>query len=170
MAGAPSSDAQAAATGATADNAPLTDARILAIIDAANLGEIEQARVAQTKATSNRVKQLAAHMLTEHQKAEHDQVAIAKKQNITPEESAKSRDLQSKGVQTMTTLRSSDKGSFDTAYVDAQVKEHTELLQALDNELIPNAQSSDLKAHLRELRTKVDAHLRMAKDVRASLK
>jgi putative membrane protein len=160
----------AAQASATSDTTPLTDARILGVVDTANLGEIDQARIAQTKATEKRVKELAQHMLADHQKAEQAQRDIAKKQQIVPEESDTSRSLQNGGVQTMATLRAAPGSSFDKSYVDAQVTEHTDLLKMLDDDLIPHAQNADLKAHLRSLRVTVASHLRMATDLRDSLK
>ncbi|MEO6576979.1 MAG: DUF4142 domain-containing protein, partial [Polyangiaceae bacterium] len=47
----------------------LNDNEIAAIVAAANTGEVEQAKLAQTRAKDARVKKFAAHMVSEHTEA-----------------------------------------------------------------------------------------------------
>ena len=59
--------------------------------------------------------------------------------------------------------------AFDRTYIDAQVREHTQVLSLLDDRLIPHAQNADLTKTLRAVRSKVAGHLEMAKDIQATL-
>jgi putative membrane protein len=176
MSAQPSTGIQAAAaapaTGPSTSSAAPTfsDAQIIAVTGAANLGEIEQARAALTKARNPRVKQFAQRMIGDHQAAESKGQAIAKKGNIVAEENDVSRELKAGGAQVMSSLRSASAGEdFDRTYVAAQVAEHTRVLQLLDDKLVPQATSAALKSHLQAVRVKVAMHLTMAKDIQSSL-
>jgi putative membrane protein len=165
--GAPS--AGAAAAGADRRPADLSDGEIAAVVQAADHGEIDQAREALRKAKSDRVKEFARHMITDHSAAERKLASVDAKASITPKESAASAQLKSGGEETLESLRSSSNEDFDKAYMDAQVRQHTEVLALLDDELIPHAQNTDLLKALREVRAKVAGHLKMAQDVQATL-
>jgi len=58
---------------------------------------------------------------------------------------------------------------FDRTYIDAQVREHAQVLGLLDDRLIPHAQNADLTKTLRAVRSKVAGHLKMAKDIQSTL-
>jgi putative membrane protein len=84
--------------------------------------------------------------------------------------SASARPAPAGGDEIMSSLKSSSGGSdFDRAYIDAQVKEHTKVLELLDNKLIPQAQNADLIKALQGIRSKVASHLQEAQDLQASL-
>jgi predicted outer membrane protein len=57
----------------------------------------------------------------------------------------------------------------DRLYIDTQVMVHTEVLQTLDEVLIPSAQDASLKSELTATRAEVKAHLDQAKAVADSL-
>ena len=57
----------------------------------------------------------------------------------------------------------------DRAYITNEVNYHQQVLDAIDNTLIPNAQNADLKALLEQSRPAFAAHLDMAKKIQASL-
>ena len=58
---------------------------------------------------------------------------------------------------------------LEQAYVDDQVKFHQDFVSSLDQRLIPNARSEQLKAALRSLRDEAAAHLQRASEFRVSI-
>jgi len=67
---------------------PVTDAGIFASLAAANQGEIDAGKMAETKATSPAVKSFAHDMVIAHTALLNGGNALAKKLNITPDAAA----------------------------------------------------------------------------------
>ena len=148
---------------------PLTDAQIAAISAAANRGEVEQGKLATGKAKDAKVKKFAAMMTLHHGDADKGETALLKKQNLTPEESTTSTQLTLESSRLVESLRALAGTEFDKAYIDAQVKEHTAILETMDTKLLPAVQNADLKTGLTAMRAKVDAHLKEAQAIQTSL-
>jgi putative membrane protein len=173
MTGATSTPGMASASGAATaggsdSSSTVNDGQISAVVDAANDGEIEQAKIAVKKAKNAHVKHFAQHMIDDHTKAESKLKSTDSKASITLQESPKSQEIKSGGESVLTSLRSQSGADFDKTYMDAQVDEHQKVLNTLDR-LIPQAQNDDLKKFLQECRTKVAGHLKMAQDIQSEL-
>lgn len=151
------------------DPASLSDGDIAAITDATNNGEIEQAKLALKKTKNAKVKKLAQMMLDDHQKAVNDQNSVVQKASITPSSNTLSRQMIDDGSTALSTLQNDTGKEFDSAYVDLQVNEHRQVLQTLDQKLIPNAQNADLKSALQTQRAKVAEHLKHAEDLQKQM-
>ncbi len=148
---------------------PLTDAQIAAISGAANRGEVEQSKLATGKAKDAKVKKFAAMMGAHHGDADKAETALLKKQNLAPEESPTSTQLTLESSRLVESLRALTGTEFDKAYIDAQVKEHTAILEAMDTKLLPAVQNADLKTGLTMMRAKVESHLKEAQAIQTSL-
>jgi len=158
-------------SGTDTSNQALSDEQIAAVTNAANTGEVDQAKEAIKKAKNGRVKTFAQHMVTDHGAAFKQQTDLEKKGNITPQDNELSRQVQNDGKTFLSQLQSAPGGNdFDKQYMDIQVREHQQVLDSLDNKLIPNAKNADLKSYLQKVRDKVADHLKQAKDIQASLK
>lgn len=143
----------------------LSDAEIAGITDAANSGEMEQARLARTKSKNQKVQQYASMMITQHGDAQKKQSKL----NIKTDESAISRRMIENGNQILTDLKAKTGNDFDRAYMDAQVDQHRQVLDTIDNQLLPSAKSSDLRALLEQIRPTIEHHLQMAQQLQQSL-
>ncbi len=75
-------------------------------------------------------------------------------------------DVIKKGTGNFATLISMDGKDFETAYIDAMIKGHTEVLDMIDNQLMKIAKNDMLKAHLTETRGHVAMHLEQAKKLK----
>jgi putative membrane protein len=160
----------AAENGATeAQPVMLNDAQILQITHTANAGEIEQARLALTKSQDARVRKFATMMIREHTQADSKGVTVARKDGITREPSPASELLESDAQNATRTLRAESGADFDKNYVDTQVREHQAVLDTIDQKLIPNAKSADVKAYLQDVRAAVATHLTHAEDLQKSM-
>jgi putative membrane protein len=148
----------------------LTDEQVLAVTQVANHGEIEQAREAIRRSNNTKVRNFAQHMLTAHGAAVRQQTEIARHASITPSQNEVSMKVQSDCHMQTAQMRTASGANFDRQYMESQVKEHQELLDALDDKLIPSAKNNDVKAYLQKMRDEVADHLKTAKDILGSMK
>ncbi len=164
--GATMSPGTAAPTGAAA----LADPQIAQIALSASSGDSARGKLAETKATNAEVKSFAREMVTDHTMLNKKAVALAKKLNVTPAQSAPDSDLVKK-VQGMTQdLQGKTGKDFDKTYMDQEVQIHQLVLDDLDKNLIPAAQNAELKSLLQTARGVVEGHLKRAQAIDAKLK
>jgi len=164
---APADAAKVAAAAADAAAAPAadkpTDGQIVAIVTVANKGDIAAGELAKSKTKNNDVKSFAEMMIKDHTALQADGEKIAKAASITPEENDTSKKMQADADATAAKLKGLDGAEFDKAYAESEVAMHQQVLDALDNVLIPAAQNADLKNALSAAREKVNGHLEHAK-------
>lgn len=146
---------------------PMTDAQIAGVVDAVNLGEVQQAHMAQERASKDEVRMFANHMMTGHQAAARQQAQVLDRAGIMPEETDLSRQLRNQGQQTEQQLSGLRGDQFDRAYIDSQVRQHRAALQLLDEKLIPSAQDPAYRAYLERVRSEVAQHLATAEQIEA---
>ena len=147
----------------------LTDEQIVAVANAANDGEVQLAKLALTKAKNGKVKQFAMHMQTDHGAAMKKDQSMITSKKMSPSDNAVAMQLKSDAQSTMDSLKTMAGADFDKAYIDSQVKMHQQVLDLIDNKLLPAAKDADLKADLQAIRPKIADHLKMASDIQASL-
>jgi putative membrane protein len=155
--------------GDMAKAADLSDQQITHITDTVDSGEIEQAKLAQSKAKNASVKKFAKQMATHHGKSKKEGEKLAKKSALEPQESPVCEDLKRKSDETLETLKTTEKADFDQKYMDAQVTQHEEVLNLIDRQLMPSVESPELKSQLEKTRTMVDSHLSEAKQIQTEL-
>lgn len=165
---APSEQTSPTASAAPQQN-PLNDGQIAAITEAANNAEIEQAKVAQDKCKDPRVKKFAAMMITDHTKAKQKQADLVSRLSLTPSESTESQQLATDTADALNNVRNAGRNDCDTMYMDAQVSGHQQLLDLMENVLIPRADNAELKKMLQDMKPTVAMHLQQARDLRQSL-
>src|SRR5262249_40094039 len=88
---------------------------------------------------------------------------------ITTTDDDTSNRLKTDVSSTMTDLKTKKGADFDKAYIDSQVKMHSEALDLVDNELIPSAKNPELKDHLNGVRAHVADHLAKAQEIQTKL-
>jgi putative membrane protein len=159
----------APAVGTATPESNLTDGQIAMVADTANTAEVEQGKLAQSKATSPRVKKFADMMVKHHGQAKTEQAKLVKELKLSLAGSAQSSALKGDGDQLMSSLRSATGGDFDKTYINGQVQEHQKVLALLDQQLIPAAQNEKVKAALQKARETVASHLEQANAIQAEL-
>jgi putative membrane protein len=147
----------------------LSDGQILEVVHTANVGEIEQAKLALTKATDARVRGLARMMVQDHTQADKKGMVLAKKDSIDRDTSPTNEALQSDAEGATRSLKAGPATTFDIDYVNTQVREHQAVLDTIDQKLIVSASNPDLKAYLVEVRAAVASHLQHAQDLQKLL-
>lgn len=153
----------------SASAATLTDEQILQVVHVANLGEIEQAKIAQQKAKNAKAKAFAAMMVKDHTDADAKGNDLAKKNNLTPSDSPVSTALKTDSDKTVEQLKTQTGADFDRAYIDAQVKVHQTVLDTLTSKLLPSAKNAEVKTLLQTIQPKIEAHLKEAQEIQKTL-
>jgi putative membrane protein len=108
-------------------------------------------------------------MIKHHGDAQKKQDKLVKKLGLTSEESPLLSELQTGARTTTDQLQTATGTDFDVAYVNAQVQAHQQVLDAIDNRLMPSATDADLKAMLTELRPTIESHLEEARKLSSEL-
>jgi putative membrane protein len=158
----------AALTPSPAQSGP-GDAEIAHIVVTANTIDINAGNLAKEKAQNTEVRGYADKMVTEHTGSNQQASDLAQRLNVTPADNATSQSLTSAATTTLETLRTRSGAEFDRAYIDNEVAFHQQVLDAIDQTLIPSAQNAELKTLLQQTRPVIAGHLDMAKRIQASL-
>jgi len=167
------SSADTAAAGATsaAPAAPqggLTDANIVALLDAANKADSSAGALAAKKATNAEVKAFARLMMSEHHALRAAGQALAKQLGVEPK--APERDpLAPYVANEMRTLQSTAKGAeFDRVYIDNEVSVHQAVLD-LANQARVTTQTPQLKELIEKAVPVIRKHLDQATELQKKL-
>jgi putative membrane protein len=162
MTGAPST------MGESTDVSTLSDAQFAGVLQTMNQGRIQEALLGQNKASSPEVKRFARDMVAAHRTTQNKESALFTRLQITPADSALSNQLKSDTQNELSTLQSMHGKDFERSFMDSQVRHLNNVLELLDR-IIPDVRSSELKAEIQGVRTKVDAHLRDAERIQQNL-
>ncbi|UYL07868.1 DUF4142 domain-containing protein [Bdellovibrio sp. SKB1291214] len=147
----------------------LDDTHITEIMKTANTGEIDAGKLAKKRATKDSVKTFAEKMVKEHTDNRDKVKEISKDQDIKMVDSDESKMLKDDAKKKIKDLKKVKGGEFDKAYMGTQVAMHQQLLDDLDQKLIPQAKNPKLKSYLEETRTHVQNHLNDAKTIQTEL-
>jgi putative membrane protein len=146
-----------------------TDPQIAAIVVTANNVDIEAAKLAKSRTKSKEVKAFAETMIRDHEGVNKQAKALVAKLKVKPEESPTSKSLAEGGKENMASLKKLKGAAFDKAYVDHEVAYHQQVIDAINNTLIPNAKNAELKALLEKTAPAIQAHLDHAKMLQGQL-
>ena len=143
----------------------LDDSKILEIVEVANTGQIEQAQLAVSRTQAPTVKAFARAMIEDHTDARDEGRTVAKRIGVSPTPSPVSTELKAANNQIIMQLRPLQKNQFDRAYVDSQITMQKRVLGLIDDRLIPEAQTAEVKSLLSGMRGHVDEHLEKAEKI-----
>ena len=154
---------------AYADEKP-NDAQIAAIVVAANQVDVDAGKFVASKSTDSAIKAFADRMVVDHTAVNKSAVDLVTKLKVTPEANPTSKSLEEGGAKNLANLRTLKGKALDKAYVDHEVAYHDQVIEALDNTLIPNAKNAELKALLVKVRPAFVEHLGHAKHLQEAYK
>lgn len=154
---------------ATALAQGVTDAEIASIVVTANQVDVDAGALVAAKTANEEVKKFAELMVTDHESVNRAAVELATKLNVTPKDNATSQSLRAGGEENLAALRALEGKALDTAYVAHEVAYHQQVIDALDQVLIPGATNGELKALLVQVRPAFVAHLEHARHLQAAL-
>ncbi len=143
-----------------------TDAEVLSFVAAVDVNEILAASVAEKKKIGQPVMDYAKMLHTEHGDNMAKTLQLGQSIKVTPSDTKAVDALKKKGAGELAMLIPLDGKDFETAYLDAMIKGHTEVLDMIDSRLLTTAKNDALKAHLKETRGHVAMHLERAKKLK----
>lgn len=155
-------------TGGASAQAVLTDAEIASVLTTANEGEIQQNTVAVSKASAPEARAFAQDLIDMHQAAQMRLNTLLTSLNITAADNAVSQQLQKASLRIVTMLQDAT-GNFDLTYLQSQIDAHIQVLNLIDQTLLPSAQNPQLRSELAVVRGVVAMHLARARALAASL-
>ncbi|MBK3868125.1 DUF4142 domain-containing protein [Pseudomonas stutzeri] len=128
---------------------------------AKGIAEIETAKMALQKGTSEDVKQFAQMMIDEHTQANQKLAQLAQQKNLEMSDEAM---LMDKAKAMILKLR--DGENFDEAYANNQVVAHEQTIE-LFRDYIESGKNPDLKQFAQTTLPKLEQHLQSAKELQA---
>src|SRR3954463_9053790 len=147
---------------ASAQEAGPTDPQIAQIVQTANKIDIDQAKLALKKTKNPQVKEFANQMISDHTSLQKSVNDLAKKLNVTPEDSAISKQLNQQAAEETKKLKSLNGKAFDQEYASHEVAYHQAVIDAATKTLIPNAKNPELKSAVEGAAPLLQGHLQHA--------
>lgn len=151
--------------GSAGDSGMLSDDEIVAVMSAANDGEIQAAELARSTSSDSLVTGFANRMVTDHGALNQMLTSLSLSASLSPIENALSGQLRAAASKEQKHLMKLTTVEFDQPYMQAQVKDHMHVLALIDDTLLPEVRNTMLKALLRSMRSTVKMHLSMARDI-----
>jgi putative membrane protein len=109
-------------------------------------------------------------MVRDHEAVNKQALALVKKLKVTPEDNDTSRTLSKNAAEKLAELGKLKSAEFDKAYIANEVAYHKAVDNALETQLIPNANNAELKNLLQTGLKIFQGHEQHAEQVEASLK
>ena len=160
----------AAAAAATADDpkpgektGPVTNEQFVTKAAVGGLFEVESSKLAKTAATDAKVKEFAAMMIADHEKANKELKEAAKSAGVTAPTK-----LDEKHQRLLADLKTTRGAAFDKAFMVAQEKAHDEAV-GLFRSAAKTVPDAGLKGFAEKTLPTLEDHHKMAKALRDSL-
>ena len=148
--------------------APLTDANIVYILDAANRVDSAAGSIAATKGTNSEVREFGTRMARDHHSLRQQGQALATKLGVAPAAPAGDT-AQAHYDKTMALLNGAGKGrDFDKAYIDHEVEYHKTVLETATAAMAA-AQNAELKNLIQKAAPVIQGHLDLAQAIQGRL-
>ena len=147
----------------------VSDAQIAQIVVTANSIDIANGQIALKQSRTASVDEFANLMIKDHTAVNASATALVTKLGVKPEASDTSKSLQSAADTEQAKLRAMNGAAFDRAYLENEVAYHKQVLGAISDVLIPNAQNAELKKMLVDVKPAFQAHLEHAQHALAAL-
>jgi putative membrane protein len=126
------------------------------------IAEVEAGKLAESKGSSQAVKDFGAMMVKDHTEANNKLKALATTENVDLPESSSARQMATKAK-----LEALTGETFDKSYIKGQIAAHEETAGLLKKE-IASGKDSKAQAFAKEILPTVRAHLKKIKEIAAS--
>ena len=148
--------------------AKLTDPQVLGVLQAANQGEVDQAKAALACAQNPKVIAFAQEMITDHSAAlAHLAALIAKVGTQDSPERESLVDVSKHQIELISSDRQS--GACDEIYMEIEIEDHSTVKSLIEELLQPSAQSPEVVAEVSSEKTTVEQHLDQARAIAREL-
>ena len=150
-------------------NLKLEDGQIADVVLTASSIAADAARLARSRSLNEAVKRYADEMIGEHENVNDAAARLASKLNVLPQDNPISKSLKMDAAADLAKLRSLSGKAFDEAYIRQKIVFYQHVLDAIDNQLMPNAASMELKTLLYSLFAPFSQHLEHAQQIQEAL-
>lgn len=141
-----------------------TDKKFMMEAASGGMAEVEMARLALEKSSSDGVKQYAQQMIDDHTKANEELMMVASQKSVTLPAGA-----DAKHMALMEKLRSMSGADFDRMYIkEAGVNDHSKMEKLFMKEST-GGKDTDARAFASKTLPTVQMHLKMARDMSSSM-
>jgi putative membrane protein len=148
--------------------APLDDATIVAIFDAANTADIETGRLAAERGNSTEVREFGAMLARDHETVRQMGRDLAKKLGVTPTPPADDRASKDQAA-ALARLRGLSGQAFDAAFLRHEAGFHKGVIDAVQTTLLPAIQNAELKALVVKVAPAFQGHMLAAEQLEKKL-
>ncbi|HEU4830478.1 MAG TPA: DUF4142 domain-containing protein [Gemmatimonadales bacterium] len=155
--------------GATSTPAPLDDATIVAIFDAANTADIETGTLAVERGQSQEVRDYGAMLIRDHKAVRQMGRDLAKKLGVTPTPPADDAGAKAH-AEAMAHLKKVPAAEFDQAFLAHEVAFHQSVIDAVTTTLLPAIKNAELKALVVKVAPAFEGHRDGAATIAKKLK
>lgn len=159
----------APAFSAFADTRDIHDAHIADVVVTASSIAIEASKLAQSRSSNEEIRSYAQRMVGDHTEVSQSAIELVTKLNVTLQDNPISQSLKAGGEINFARLQALRGEEFDKAYIDHKVVLYQNMLDTIDNELMPSASNYELKALLFNLFSPFSLHLDDAQKIQESL-
>lgn len=153
----------ASATTATVPAGSLDDGEILAVVRTVNSAGVAAAELATERAAAGDTRQYAQHVMADHSKSNQQVATLAAA--IPPRDNPLSMTLREQGAADIEKLERHSGEQFDRVFVEAQARMHQQVLDTIDDQLLPAAEDQQLRMLLQTTRDQVAMHLEHAQQL-----
>lgn len=151
------------------DFAPPSDAEIGQVILTANQAEIDAGKLASQKAQNQALKDFGQMLAKDHTAANVAANVLFIKIGMRPADNDISRGFSKSTTDQLNQLKNLSGNDFDKAFIAQQIGVHQQLLQSIDQQLIPAVQNNDLKSFIQSYRGKVEEHLKKLQELQGQI-
>lgn len=148
-----------------------TDAQIVQLAISVNSADSSAGELAQTRATNAQVRDFARMMVQDHGAANQRIRELVQRLTVTPDSTwDENRTLGEESRDAIRELATKSGADFDREYIEHEIELHEDVLEKLDEKLIPKADNAELKTLLQETRQTVQRHLERARELQNTLR
>ncbi len=143
----------------------MDDAQIAHIMVSANDMTVEASKLARLKSSSWEIKAFAHQVVHEHSNVNKAIAELTTRLELASRDSQVSQELKVDGENRLAGLKDTSDDEFDKAYIEQIVAFHQNLLDLIDNTLMPNVKNQELAALLFGLFAPLSDHLERAQQI-----
>lgn len=144
-------------------------AAILSQLNVANTTEIQLAGLAERRAATPQVKQVARKLVTDHTRNREELQALAQKLNLELTPAQGGAVVASDSTALLADLRGKTGKSFDHAFLQHEIDDHQANIEKIRGQLIPAAQNEEIKSYLQKTVTAMQGHLASLQQVQQQI-
>ena len=148
--------------------APLDDATIVAIFDAANSADIETGALAAERGQSQQVRDFGQMLVRDHTTVRQMGRDLAAKLGVTPTPPANDAGAAAH-AKAMAALRAKKGAEFDRAFLQHEAAFHRSVIGAMETTLLPATKNEELKALVVKVAPAFKGHMAAAEQMEKEL-